>query len=104
MQPAQLEAVADLFAVLSEPSRLLILQTLQAGPASVSQLAAATSLKQANLSKQLGLLLAARLIARRQDGNRAIYSISLPLVFQLCDLVCHGVAKRAAEQAQALGA
>lgn len=102
LEPAQLHAVADLFAVLSEASRLQILQLLHSGPASVGELVERSGLKQANVSKQLGILLSAGIIARRQDGNRAIYSIELPMVFDLCKLVCRGVARQAAERAAAL--
>ena len=99
---AQLQAVAQLFSVLSEGSRLRVLQALQRGPLSVGELVESTRMKQANVSKQLGLLQAAGIISRRQEGNRAIYSIAMPLVFELCDLVCRGVAKQAAERAAAL--
>ena len=98
----QLQAVADLFDVLSEGSRLRILQVLQAGPASVGELVERSGLKQANVSKQLGILLSGGIIARRQDGNRAIYSIKLPLVFELCELVCRDVARQAEERAAVL--
>ena len=103
LDAAQLQAVAELFAVLSEGSRLRILQDLQSGPLSVGDLVERSGLKQANVSKQLGLLLSAGIIGRRQDGNRAIYSIKLPLVFELCELVCRGVAQQAADRAAALG-
>jgi DNA-binding transcriptional ArsR family regulator len=99
---AQLEAVAGLFAVLAEPSRLRILQILQGGPAHVGELVRRSGLRQANVSKQLGILLRAGVIGRRPDGNRAIYSIQLPLVFELCGLVCRGVAVQAAQRAAAL--
>jgi DNA-binding transcriptional ArsR family regulator len=98
----QLQAVAGLFAVLSEQSRLLILQLLQDAPMSVGELVDKSGLKQANVSKQLGVLQSAGVIDRRPDGNRAIYSIKLPLVFDLCHLVCRGVAQQAAERADAL--
>ena len=98
----QLRAVADLFGVLSEPSRLRILQILQDRPASVGELVEKSGLKQANASKQLGILLSAGVIARQQEGNRAIYSIVMPLVFDLCHLVCDSVAKQAVERAAAL--
>jgi DNA-binding transcriptional ArsR family regulator len=61
-----------------------------------------SGLKQANASKQLASLQAVGVIARRQEGNRAIYSIAMPLVFELCDIVCRGVAQQAAERAAAL--
>ena len=99
---AQLQAVADLFNVLSEGSRLRILQILQAGPASVGELVRQSGLKQANVSKQLGILQSADIIERRQEGNRAIYSIKLLLVYELCALVCCGMARQAAERAAAL--
>ena len=104
LDAAQLHAVAELFDVLSEPSRLRILQVLQSGPASVGELAQQCGFKQANVSKQLGMLLSAGVIARRQEGNRAIYSIQMPLVFDLCKLVCESVAQQAAQRAAALGA
>jgi DNA-binding transcriptional ArsR family regulator len=99
----QLAAVAGLFAVLSEESRLRILQLLQGGPMSVGDIAERLEMKQANVSKQLGILLSAEIIARRQEGNRAIYSIDMPLVFDLCALVCRDVAKLAVKRAAALG-
>lgn len=102
LDAAQIHAVADLFDVLSEPSRLQILQILQDGPASVGELVEQSGLKQANVSKQLGILQKSGIIARRQDGNRAIYSIKMALVFELCKLVCNGVAKQAADRAAAL--
>jgi DNA-binding transcriptional ArsR family regulator len=100
--PAQLQAVAGLFGVLSEPSRLRILQVLQSGEASVGDLVDRCGFKQANVSKQLGILAAAGVIGRRQDGNRAIYRIEMPLVFDICRLVCGGVAEQAAARARAL--
>jgi DNA-binding transcriptional ArsR family regulator len=102
LDDVQLQAVAELFSVLSERSRLRVLQALQHGPLSVSELVEKTKLKQANVSKQLGLLQTAGVISRRQEGNRAMYSIALPMVFDLCDLVCRGVAKQAADRAAAL--
>ncbi len=98
----QLNAVADLFRVLAEPTRLRILQRLKQGPANVGQLVGEMGIKQANASKQLGVLAAAGIIAREQDGNRVIYSIAMPLVLDLCNLVCHGVAEQARERAEEL--
>jgi DNA-binding transcriptional ArsR family regulator len=100
---AQLAAVADLFAVLSEPTRLRILQMLQAGPASVGEVVAALGIKQANASKQLGILHAAGVLAREKAGNSAIYSIRMPLVFDLCSLVCTGLREEAVARAKLLG-
>ena len=69
---------------------------------SVGELVEGLGLKQANASKQLGILLNAGLISRRQEGNKAIYAIALPLVFELCGLVCKSAAEQAAARAAAL--
>lgn len=102
LDATQLQSVADLFSLLAEPSRLRILQLLQPGPASVGELVERSGFKQANVSRQLGQLLAAGVISRKQEGNRAIYTIALPLVFDLCELVCTSVAHQAETRAAAL--
>ncbi len=99
---AQLEAVAELFATLSEPSRLQILQLLQSGPANVSQIVEALQMKQANVSKQLGILFAAGVVGREREGLQVRYAIRMPLVFDLCKLVCDGLAHEAIERARLL--
>jgi DNA-binding transcriptional ArsR family regulator len=96
--------VAELFDVLSEPTLLCILQHLQAGPAAVGDIVAVLGMKQANVSKQLGILQQTGVVARKQDGNRAIFSIALSLVFELCGLVCGRLAEQAEERARALAA
>ena len=102
MGEAQLQAVADLFATLSEPSRLRILQALETGPASVAEIMQATGMKQANASKQLGILHQAGVLARAKDGNLVRYSIRLPLVFDLCALVCGSLRDEALAKAKLL--
>ncbi|MCC6427352.1 MAG: winged helix-turn-helix transcriptional regulator [Phycisphaerales bacterium] len=98
----QLDAVADLFGVLSEPSRLRILQVLQDGEASVGELVDRCGIKQANMSKQLAILAAAGIVDRRQEGNRVVYRIGMPLVFELCSLVCGSITERAWQRAESL--
>ena len=102
MGAAQLQAVADLFATLSEPSRLRILQVLEAGAASVGEIIAVTGMKQANVSKQLGILHQAGVLAREKDGNVVRYSIRMPLVFDLCALVCGSLRDDARAKAKLL--
>jgi hypothetical protein len=51
----------------------------------------ALDIKQANASKQLGILHQAGVLGREKAGNAAIYSIRMPLVFDLCGLVCNGL-------------
>jgi DNA-binding transcriptional ArsR family regulator len=88
MSLAQLEAVARLFAVLSEPSRLVLLQALHGGPLTVGQLVEACGMKQANVSKHLAVLHDHHLVKRKREGISIRYQISDPMIFGLCNLVC----------------
>lgn len=93
----QVEAIAKLFSVLGETSRLLLLQTLQDGPASVGELVEQLELKQANVSKQLGILYQAQLVDREREGNTVRYFIKDPIIFDICGVVC-GKLERDAEK------
>jgi DNA-binding transcriptional ArsR family regulator len=96
--PEQLvELVAQRFRVLGEPLRIRLLDRLRQGPASVSELQEAVGASQQNVSKHLGILHAANMVARRKEGNRTVYEISDPVVFELCDLVCGGVRRQVDE-------
>jgi DNA-binding transcriptional ArsR family regulator len=99
LSPAQLDAVSRLFAALSEPSRLALLQALHDGPLSVSQLVEASGMKQANVSKHLALLHDQHLVRRERDGTSIRYEIADPLVFSLCELVCGKMQRDAMEAA-----
>ncbi len=88
MNDTQLEAIAETFAALADHSRLLILHTLQRHPCYVNELCEKTGLKQANASKQLGILRNAGLIDGQRQGNLVRYSISEPMIFEICELVC----------------
>lgn len=98
-----LETVARLFGVLAEPTRLEILQALRASPLSVSALVGVLGAKQANVSKQLGVLHAAGLLWRERDGNVVNYGIAEPMIFDLCELVCGKLRRDAERQLDALG-
>ena len=90
-----LEKIASFFKVFAEPTRLAILQMLRQGPASVNDIVASISTSQANISKQLKTLYEADLLLREQRGTQVFYSISEPLVFDLCELVCSKLNRRA---------
>jgi DNA-binding transcriptional ArsR family regulator len=89
-----IELVAQRFRVLGEPMRIKLLDRLRDGAASVGELQEALGGSQQNISKHLGILLAAGMVARSKQGNHARYSISDPSVFELCDHVCGGVRRQ----------
>jgi DNA-binding transcriptional ArsR family regulator len=89
-----LELVAHRFRMLGDPTRLRILQSLESGSQSVNEITDALDGNQPNISKHLQALSDARLVGRARDGNRMIYSIVDPVVFELCALVCHSAAEK----------
>jgi DNA-binding transcriptional ArsR family regulator len=91
------ELVAERFRVLGEPMRIKLLDRLREGEATVGELQEALDASQQNISKHLGILRAAGMVARRKEGNLARYSISDPGVFELCEQVCGGVRRQLEE-------
>ena len=90
--PARLvERIAERFKVLSEPTRIRLLDSLRDGEATVSELQEATGASQQNVSQHLGVLLRAGIVGRHKQGNFSLYSITDPVVFSLCDEVCGGL-------------
>jgi DNA-binding transcriptional ArsR family regulator len=88
VSPESLEFIANRFKILAEPMRLRILHALQPGERTVTQVIEATGASQANISKHLGVLTRADMLGRRKEGLNVFYSISDPVIFELCDLVC----------------
>ncbi|MDZ7957046.1 MAG: metalloregulator ArsR/SmtB family transcription factor [Aulosira sp. DedQUE10] len=103
-EPAVITAVADYFKVLSEVSRLQILTCLKSGPMNVMEIAEATGLGQANLSKHLKVLTQAGILSRQPKGTSAFYEIADPIIFELCELACDRISERILQQAERLKA
>ena len=94
LSPAALELVAARFRVLGEPNRLRLLAEMQEGERCVNDLALATGLTQANVSRHLQSLLQSGLLNRRKAGLQVYYSIADSKIFELCDLVCGSLSAR----------
>lgn len=91
--------VAAYFQALSEPTRLRILNLLRQQERSVGELAQLCACTAANVSRHLSLLTQHGLVARESRGTSAIYSITDPSVYALCDLVCGNMARQFARKA-----
>jgi DNA-binding transcriptional ArsR family regulator len=98
-----LECVAGRFRALGEVARLRLLLVLRGGPRGVSELVERVGMGQAVVSKHLGVLKGAGLVECTREGNRVIYRIADERVFDMCALVCEGVARRARAQAEMVG-
>jgi len=98
-----LELVAARFRTLSDPKRLRILNLLMQGESSVQDLADAAELEQPSVSRNLSQLRREGIVARRSEGNRAIYRIHDETVIDLCKIVCGGLTEHFSEGLEALG-
>lgn len=91
------ERVARRFALLSVPARLEILNRLIAeGEQPVSALVESTGMRQANVSKHLGLLADDGLLERRRDGQNVYYRVADPTLAAVCTLICGRLQQEAA--------
>jgi DNA-binding transcriptional ArsR family regulator len=91
------DLIAARFRVLGEPMRIKLLDRLREGDATVQQLQEELGASQQNVSKHLGVLLNAGLVARVKRGTSSVYSITDPAVFELCEHVCGGLRRQVSE-------
>ena len=97
-----LAMIATRFRILADPMRLKILHTLGEREMNVTDLVEATGAGQANVSKHLGVMLEAEIVARRKDGLNSYYKISDETIFELCDVVCGRLKKQVENKRKAL--
>ena len=69
-------AIASITKAFSNPNRLEILDLLSNGEKSVEEVARQTAISFANASQHLQVMKNARLLRRRREGNRVIYSLA----------------------------
>ena len=97
-----IDATADFFKLLSEPSRLKILCTLKGKSRNVTEVMVLSGLGQANVSKHLKLMARAGLVKRTPQGTSAYYEIENPAIFSLCDLACATLSIQLQQQASTM--
>jgi DNA-binding transcriptional ArsR family regulator len=79
------EFLANRFKLLSEPTRLRILEVICGEERKVSDICERTGLQQANVSKQLQLLRTAGVVACRRVGTCRYYRVTDQELLKLCD-------------------
>ena len=72
---------------LSDANRLLIIAELAKGEVSVNELAQRLQLRQANVSKHLGLMRERGLVVARREGATIYYALSDPRIIEAIKLL-----------------
>ena len=88
------ELIARRFRVMADPTRIKLLDRLRTAEASVQELTESVGGTQQNVSKHLGVLADAGIVARRKDGNFTRYRVIDEGVFRLCEDVCGSVERQ----------
>lgn len=78
---------ADLCKMLSNPTRLKILERLRDEERTVGELVEDIDVRQANLSQHLAELRKRNLVESRREGTNVYYNIAHPKIVKACDLV-----------------
>ena len=95
-----IQIVGERFRILSEPIRLRILQALQGGELTVTEMTREIDISQPNASKHLRILQESGILCRDQRGNSVYYAIADDSIFELCELVCGSLETRFREKAE----
>jgi ArsR family transcriptional regulator len=82
------ELAAELFSVLSTPTRLRILYELCEGEKNVSQLLQKVGVSQSNISQHLGVLYRGGVLGRRRAGAQIFYHVADAQAVLLCKVLC----------------
>lgn len=88
------ELIARRLRVIADPTRIKILDRLRTTEATVQELTDAVGSTQQNVSKHLGVLADAGIVARRRQGSFMRYRVVDDSVYRLCEEICGSVARQ----------
>jgi ArsR family transcriptional regulator len=83
LQPRTVEALADTFRVLGDPTRVRILDALSHGELCVSDIATLVGISESAASHQLRLLRGMRLVRPRRAGRLVYYAVDDQHILEL---------------------
>src|ERR1700694_5908803 len=96
MNTAMIEEAAHPFALLGDPTRLLILHTvMERGELSVGAIAGIAGASRFNASAHLNRLALGGLVARRREGSTVYYRLNDENLPRICDWMCDSLRHRA---------
>lgn len=77
------EFKAELFKTLGHPVRLRMLELLNTGEKTVSELQVALDIEASSVSQQLAVMRARQLVDTRKSGTNVFYTVRDPVIFEL---------------------
>jgi len=83
-----LERAAELFGVLSTPTRLRIISALFDGEQNVTALLTQVDVSQPSMSRHLNVMYQAGVLAKRRVGQQIFYRLADDSVLSVCTAVC----------------
>lgn len=78
---------ADIFQALAHPTRIAIIELLEAGELSAGELMEKLGMEQANISQHLAVLRAKQLVVNRKVGNQVFYTVRDPIIIKVLALM-----------------
>ena len=95
---------ANICKVFSSPTRIMIMDELQKGERTVSQLEEAIEIRQATLSQHLSVLREKGIVMTRREGHSVHYRISNPKILEACRLMREVLLEQIEGNSRLLGA
>jgi DNA-binding transcriptional ArsR family regulator len=102
LHPQLIPRVVQRLKALADENRIRLLLALRAAPANVTRLTTELGIAQASVSKHLAVLKQAGVVEVRRVGTQAVYQVRDDSIFDLCKIVCDGVARFIEEEHAAL--
>ena len=78
---------ADIFQALAHPTRIAVLELLEAGELSAGSLIEKLGIEQANVSQHLAVLRSKQLVKQRKAGTQVFYTLRDPIITQVLRLM-----------------
>lgn len=89
IEPTILSRAAEIIKLLGHPERLKIVEVLELGEATVTEIREAIGLPQAIVSQHLAKMRGCGIVAARREGNHVHYRITEPKVQHILNCIRH---------------
>lgn len=100
LETGTVEAIAETFRVVGDPTRVRILDALSAGELCVCDIAGLVGISESAVSHQLRLLRSMRLVRPRRAGRQVFYTVDDQHIVQLLRLAITHVREESAQPAR----